>query len=124
MEKPLAIILPILKQKTLRRLKSKSELQFWQRRYYDFNVRTEEKTAEKLRYMHRNPVTRGLVSNPEDWPWPSYRHYQTGQRGTIEIESHWTAFHREQISKEHSAIPESHPSPKLRGKDGAPRELW
>ena len=25
-----------------------------------------------LRYMHRNPVTRGLVSRPEEWPWPSF----------------------------------------------------
>lgn len=53
-DKPLATVLQILKQKTSRRLKSKTEPQFWQRRYCDFNVRTEEKTAEKLRYMHRN----------------------------------------------------------------------
>ena len=25
--------------------------------------------------MHRNPVTRGVVDNPEDWPWSSYRNY-------------------------------------------------
>jgi putative transposase len=33
---------------------------FWQTRFYDFNVRTEKKRVEKLRYMHRNPVKRGL----------------------------------------------------------------
>jgi REP-associated tyrosine transposase len=27
----------------------------WQARYYDFNVCTAEKRAEKLRYIHRNP---------------------------------------------------------------------
>jgi len=27
----------------------------WQRRFYDFNVWTEGKRIEKLRYMHRNP---------------------------------------------------------------------
>ena|SRR6516165_6655511 len=43
------------------------ERPFWQRRYYDFNVFTEEKRVEKLRYMHRNPVVRGLVARPEDW---------------------------------------------------------
>ena len=32
----------------------------WQPRYYDFNVWTERKRIEKLRYMHRNPVKRGL----------------------------------------------------------------
>ena len=40
---------------------------FWQARYYDFNVFTGRKMAEKLRYMHRNPVKRGLVEKPEDW---------------------------------------------------------
>jgi hypothetical protein len=27
---------------------------FWQRRFYDFNVFSEAKRTEKLRYMHRN----------------------------------------------------------------------
>ena len=36
--------------------------EIWQRRFYDFNVWTERKRIEKLRYMHRNPVKRGLVS--------------------------------------------------------------
>src|SRR5581483_5941462 len=48
---------------------------FWQRRYYDFNVRTAKKRIEKLKYMHRNPVKRGLVKAPEDWRWSSYRSY-------------------------------------------------
>jgi putative transposase len=64
---------------------------FWQARYYDFNVWSESKLVEKLRYIHRNPVTRGLVERPEDWAWSSFRHYLTGEEGTVEIESHWTA---------------------------------
>jgi putative transposase len=39
----------------------------WQRRFYDFNVWTEHKRIEKLRYMHRNPVERGLVAEPDQW---------------------------------------------------------
>jgi len=27
----------------------------WQKRFYDFHVRTEQKQIEKLRYIHRNP---------------------------------------------------------------------
>jgi hypothetical protein len=50
--------------------------------------------VEKLRYIHRNPIKRGLVAKPEDWQWSSYRHYQTGMRGTVEIESEWTACER------------------------------
>jgi putative transposase len=68
---------------------------FWQARYYDFNVFTEHKHIEKLRYIHRNPVRRGLVKQPEDWQWSSFRHYATGKRGMVEIESFWTAALRE-----------------------------
>ena len=42
---------------------------FWQKRYYDRNVRDAEEFAIKLRYLHRNPVERGLVKEPGDWMW-------------------------------------------------------
>ncbi|MGP8269286.1 MAG: REP-associated tyrosine transposase [Terracidiphilus sp.] len=71
------------------------ERPFWQARYYDFNVHNGEKRVEKLRYMHRNPVKRGLVEKPEDWPWSSFRHYRTGIEGTVEIESFWTGARRD-----------------------------
>jgi putative transposase len=64
---------------------------FWQARYYDFNLFMEKKHIEKLRYMHRNPVARGLVAKPEDWLWSSFCHYKSGIEGTVEIESVWTA---------------------------------
>ena len=67
------------------------ERPFWQAHYFDFNISTHEKFVEKLRYIHRNPVVRGLVGKPEDWTWSSYRHYQSGLHGTVEIESEWTA---------------------------------
>ena len=70
------------------------ERPFWQAHYYDFNVSAHSKFVEKLRYIHRNPVHRGLVAKPENWQWSSYRHYQTGMRGTVEIESEWTAQQR------------------------------
>ncbi|MGA2631367.1 MAG: transposase [Terriglobia bacterium] len=47
----------------------------WQRRFYDLNVWSERKRLEKLNYMHGNPVKRGLVSSPAQWPWSSYRFY-------------------------------------------------
>ncbi|MGH9580405.1 MAG: REP-associated tyrosine transposase [Terriglobales bacterium] len=68
---------------------------FWQKRYYDRNVRDYEEFVEKLRYIHRNPVERGLVERPEDWPWSSFRHHATGEAGVVEIESEWTARIRE-----------------------------
>jgi putative transposase len=74
------------------------ERPFWLARYYDFNVHNQEKRVEKLRYMHRNPVKRGLVEKPEDWRWSSFRHYSTGEIGVVEIESEWTAQKREQAT--------------------------
>ena len=71
------------------------ERPFWQPRYYDFNVHNEGKRVEKLRYMHRNPVKRGLVDKPQDWEWSSFRHYETGVEGTVQIESHWTQWRRD-----------------------------
>ena len=47
---------------------------FWQTRYYDFNIRNYPQFVEKLRYIHRNPVKRGLCKLPEDWVWSSFRH--------------------------------------------------
>ena len=96
--KNLALALQVLKQMVSRNrggwpVLSRSEGRgpFWQARYYDFNVWSEPKRVEKLRYIHRNPVQRGLVERPEDWIWSSFRHYLTGDEGKVEIESHWTA---------------------------------
>ena len=58
----------------------------WQPRFYDFVVFTEKKRVEKLRYMHRNPVKRGLVLQPEQWVWSSYRHYADGKHGVVLVE--------------------------------------
>jgi REP element-mobilizing transposase RayT len=68
---------------------------FWQKRYYDFNIRNYAQFVEKLRYIHRNPVKAGLCERPEDWEWSSFRHYATGCEGRVEIESEWTARKRE-----------------------------
>ncbi len=57
----------------------------WQKRFYDFNVRTEQKQIEKLRYMHRNPVKRGLVEKPEQWEWSSFRSYLLGETGLVRV---------------------------------------
>jgi hypothetical protein len=33
----------------------------------------------------RNPVVRGLVQEPEQWPWSSYRSYALGEAGMVRI---------------------------------------
>ncbi len=85
----LATTLKVLKQETSKLLIG-SRKQFWQDRYFDFNVHTEAKRLEKIRYIHRNPVKRGLTTKPEDYPWSSAHHYATGTLSTIYITSCWT----------------------------------
>lgn len=93
----LAAALQMLKQVSARKLRDGTSGPFWQDRYYDFNVWSERKRVEKLKYIHRNPVARGLVNRPEDWAWSSFRHYATGVERTVEIESEWTARRRERM---------------------------
>jgi putative transposase len=89
----LSVALQMLKQNVAGKVAAGRPL--WQARYYDFNVWSEEKRIEKLRYMHRNPVKRGLVLSPQDWVWSSFLHYVSGVEGVVEIESQWTARKRE-----------------------------
>ena len=92
----LATALKAIKQSVARRQVKTGE-HFWMERYYDFNVGTPEKLVEKLKYIHRNPVHRGLVDKPEDWPWGSYRHYALGEVGAVQIESPVAAWKRRQV---------------------------
>jgi putative transposase len=91
----LATALQAVKISVARRL---TQRPFWQRRYYDFNVFDDSKRIEKLKYIHRNPVARGLVNTPSEWRWSSFNHYATGLEGIVEIESNWTSGRREGLT--------------------------
>ena len=70
---------------------------------------------EKRRYVHRNPVRRGLVMEPDGWRWSSFRHWWSGEEGTVEIESNWTAARRDGLGIE---VGEGGGNPHLRS------EMW
>lgn len=55
----------------------------WQRRFYDFALCTKDKRVEKLRYIHRNPVKRGLVLEPEQWEWSSIVTMPSERKGRV-----------------------------------------
>ena len=80
--KPLSVALAVIKREVSTKLPEKP---FWLPRYYDFNVFTHDKRIEKLRYMHRNPVARGLVEKPEDYQWSSFRTYALHEKGKVTI---------------------------------------
>ena len=68
---------------------------FWQARYFDHNVRNSVGFTTQLRYIHRNPVKRGLCAKPEAWPWSSFRAWALGEVGVVEVESELVAARRE-----------------------------
>jgi putative transposase len=80
-------------RKEMKRIEGDSP--YWQARYFDHNVRNSAGFATQLRYIHRNPVKRGLCGVPQDYPWSSFRAYALGEIGPVEIECQWTAARRE-----------------------------
>jgi putative transposase len=95
-----SVVMQVLKQefakKVMRSLRARSDPRqsrlwadaleakhIWQARFYDFNVWSDKKRIEKLRYMHRNPVQRRLVQAPEEWRWSSFRAYACGETGLV-----------------------------------------
>ena len=79
---PLSTVLDALKRSVS---KQRPETPFWLPRYHDFNVFSPAKRREKLRYLHRNPVTRGLASTPIEYPWSSFQTYATRTQATAKI---------------------------------------
>jgi putative transposase len=41
----------------------------WQRDFFEHRLRREDSRLEKADYILRNPVRKGLVTRPEDWPF-------------------------------------------------------
>jgi len=80
--KPLSVALAVIKRSVSNCLPEKP---FWLPRYYDFNIFSIQKRIEKLRYIHRNPVHRGLVENPEDYSWSSFRTYALEEPGPVTV---------------------------------------
>jgi putative transposase len=60
---------------------------FWQRGGgYDRNLRTLDDAREKMRYIHANPVRRGLAVTPDEWHWSSWHAWQTGEDTPMPID--------------------------------------
>jgi REP-associated tyrosine transposase len=79
-----SVVIQALKVGFVRGLGAKIH-RFWHHRFYDFNLWSRSKRIEKLRYIHRNPVKRGLVASPEEWRWSSFRAYAYGESGPVVV---------------------------------------
>jgi len=51
----------------------------WKERFRAVPLNQDKAVLVKLDYMHANPVRRGLVSEPPEWPWSSYGSYCGGE---------------------------------------------
>jgi putative transposase len=81
-----SVVMKVLKQRFARHVaKEGDESRIWQKRFYDFNVWSEKKRLQKVRYIHNNPVRRGLVTEPDQWQWSSYRSYAYREVGAVRI---------------------------------------
>ncbi|MEM1194354.1 MAG: transposase [Pseudomonadota bacterium] len=47
----------------------------WQRRFWAHCVRDDEDLSRHIDYIHWNPVKHGLVEDPNDWPYSTYREW-------------------------------------------------
>lgn len=47
----------------------------WQHQFWDRFVRNAKELSQRLDYMHHNPVRKGLVPGPGEWPWSSYNDF-------------------------------------------------
>jgi putative transposase len=59
----------------------------WQEGYHPIALGTPDSTAQKLTYLHNNPVRKGYVDLPEQWRYSSARNYVLGDDSLIKVES-------------------------------------
>jgi putative transposase len=57
---------------------------FWQKGGgFDRNVRSAAEFTKEVRYIHRNPVERGLVLSPQGWAWSSVHWWMGDKEGQV-----------------------------------------
>ena len=66
--------LKILKKKS----KIQSEYQMWQEGFHPKLIISEKEFRQKLDYIHYNPVSKGLIDEPQNWKYSSYSNYFGG----------------------------------------------
>jgi len=55
--------------RNFKRAATRNQQVLWQEGYFDHRIRNVRELDEKLAYILRNPVAKGLCSTQTDWPW-------------------------------------------------------
>jgi putative transposase len=53
----------------------RKESTFWQRRFWEHQIRSERDFQKHIDYIHYNPVKHGLVKKASDWPYSTFHRY-------------------------------------------------
>ncbi len=70
------------------RHKKDRQYQVWQEGSHPQEIISERMMTQKLNYIHNNPVRRGYVQRPIDWPYSSARNYD-GEEGLLKVITDW-----------------------------------
>ena len=55
--------------------RKRNERAFWQRRFWEHQIRDNDDLTKHMDYIHWNPVKHGLVKTVKDWPYSSFHKY-------------------------------------------------
>ena len=63
-----------------------AKLAVWKEQARAVGIVSRNVLSAKIEYVHANPVRRGLVENPADWPWSSWRSYYLGDDSVLYVD--------------------------------------
>jgi hypothetical protein len=67
-------------------LSTRDCLKIWQTGFYDFNIYTNKKFEEKLKYIHDNPIKHRLINDISQYKYCSWRNYKQGDHSVFKID--------------------------------------
>lgn len=68
-----------------RHANGKASYAAWKEQTRDFAIWSEEKLHMMVDYIHADPVRKHLVEHPGDWPYSSWRFYESREPGLMEV---------------------------------------
>ena len=65
----------LIKEGVVLKKNEKGEINLWQRRYWEHQIRNEADLQTHVDYIHFNPVKHGYVERATDWPHSSFHRF-------------------------------------------------
>jgi len=63
------------------------QFRIWQERFDDLGIHSLNVARIKINYIHNNPVRKGMVDRPEDYPYSSARNYLSNDHSIIRVDT-------------------------------------